>query len=646
MKKPLIISSIIIMILAITTLLVPFLVDINNYKDTILNLVKDKTGREIRVDGDITLHIVPDISINLKNVSIPSSFRGDRDLFKAEKMVLQLQLKPLFHKQLKIDTFELVKPLINITIRKNGDKNWEVPDIIGPKKEEDKKTEPEKEFSESLYEILQLNDVKIIDGYFSYNDMRSGISKIVDDIDLSTELKGENNPFNISGRINGVGHGLGKFSLKGQYYLEDKSYGVKNLSVKFDDTSGNGEFGLDLRSPVPELMIALNFNKINFDNYLQDSHLNNKDGGKKSSKSKPFDWSDDVIDVSFLRDVNVHLSFSGDEVVYDNTNIEDIIANLFISNAKLTCIIKQAKLFGGGLGGEISVDALSTIPKFSYDIKIENFNIKKMPESFGIKDWLDGNINGNLIITSRGDTIRNMVKNSDGVVSFSAKDGAVTGVDLISMIDKVTSNFNTYSNLSNRTKFNVASGEFDVVGGVATNENFVLETGVVDFTGAGTINFPDLKIDYRLIPKSKRNDLAKSGLGARVPITISGSLLKPKVGLEVKNLVNEVLKDPKSAEKLVDDIKSDLKNIKTDFKSKNSKESIEDGLIKTLDGFLGGGAIPQQIHKESNPVEPSNQVKDTKKLDSQPAEAEPVIEYNEETLPNPDSEPYTPITEE
>lgn len=110
-------------------LAVPFFIDINDYKPQITKAVEDATGRTIQI-GEIKASLFPWVGVRLDNVRL-SNREGfsDRDFLKIKSLNIQLDLLPLFSKQIEVKRFTLDTPELFLERNSEGEGNWE--DLTG-----------------------------------------------------------------------------------------------------------------------------------------------------------------------------------------------------------------------------------------------------------------------------------------------------------------------------------------------------------------------------------------------------------------------------------------------------------------------------------------------------------------------------------
>src|ERR1700730_16515613 len=97
----------IIVLVAAGLLAVWLLVNPNNYKDRIVAAVKESTGRELNLTGDIKLSVFPAIALQLGPASLgnPPGF-GEEPFLKFKHAAVRIGLWRLLYKQLDVQPGE------------------------------------------------------------------------------------------------------------------------------------------------------------------------------------------------------------------------------------------------------------------------------------------------------------------------------------------------------------------------------------------------------------------------------------------------------------------------------------------------------------------------------------------------------------
>ena len=93
--------------------------DPNQYKPQIVQAVKDKTKRILKIDGDIKLSLFPNVGATLGKISL-SEFGNDKEFAGIEDFRVSLKLLPLLSKEIVVDMIEIKNLRANLIRGKDG----------------------------------------------------------------------------------------------------------------------------------------------------------------------------------------------------------------------------------------------------------------------------------------------------------------------------------------------------------------------------------------------------------------------------------------------------------------------------------------------------------------------------------------------
>ena len=133
MKKLAIATAATIAAILIAALAAPLLVPDDFVNEKIARLVRDKTGRDLRIAGPIRVSFLPKLELAADDVSLsnpPGTFGSD--LLRAKRIEISVRLLPLLHHSIEVDRAELTQPTIHFEIDKQGRRNWIFPRATVP----------------------------------------------------------------------------------------------------------------------------------------------------------------------------------------------------------------------------------------------------------------------------------------------------------------------------------------------------------------------------------------------------------------------------------------------------------------------------------------------------------------------------------
>ncbi|MDH5534159.1 MAG: AsmA family protein, partial [Betaproteobacteria bacterium] len=152
--------------------------DPNEYKPQIVRAVKERTERDLKLEGDIKLALFPSIGARLGKAAL--SERGGKGEFAAvTDLKLVVKLMPLLSRQVVVDAVELKGLRANLVRFKNGKTNFE--DLTG----ESAKPAPESGVPAAPLKI-DIDHVLIEDSAFTFTDETAGARYELSKLNLKT----------------------------------------------------------------------------------------------------------------------------------------------------------------------------------------------------------------------------------------------------------------------------------------------------------------------------------------------------------------------------------------------------------------------------------------------------------------------------
>ena len=165
----------------ITITLINF--DPNHHKDTIAAKVKEQTGRNLTINGDINLTFYPWLGVNVEGISLSNAANfGDTPFLETKTIKARAKLLPLLRKELEMDTFVLHGARVNLARDAKGANNWD--DLVSS---EDKKQNTNQNLP---FAALILGGIDVKDASIRWRDMQQGVEYNITNTNIHTgELK-------------------------------------------------------------------------------------------------------------------------------------------------------------------------------------------------------------------------------------------------------------------------------------------------------------------------------------------------------------------------------------------------------------------------------------------------------------------------
>ncbi|MPZ09675.1 MAG: AsmA family protein [Kiloniellaceae bacterium] len=198
MKKLLIGLGVVVLLLLVAVVVAPFLIPLDSYKGEIQARAKEATGRDLRIDGDISLSLLPVIAVSVENVGFANAPGASTpEMATVERLDVALQLLPLLSGEVAIDRFILERPVINLEVDAQGVPNWQL-QTTG------ETTAPSGDAGDSgggasPVSEIRLGEVRLNDGTLNYLDRRSDQAMTVSEVNMELSLLSLSSPFAAEG---------------------------------------------------------------------------------------------------------------------------------------------------------------------------------------------------------------------------------------------------------------------------------------------------------------------------------------------------------------------------------------------------------------------------------------------------------------
>ncbi|WP_316978994.1 AsmA family protein [Shumkonia mesophila] len=211
MKKLLGIVLGLVAILAIAVVVLPGVIDWNDYKGTIQAQLKGLTGRDVVIGGDIHIAVLPAPALIANGVRMANlKGAGAADMIRLKSVEVRIALGPLLGGNVEVETIKLVDPIVELERLADGRTNWEFAPV---------RTENDGSTSAPLPGFgageagsgtaIRLDSFHIENGTIIYRDARSGTVERIERLEARLTAESPTGPFDSAGRLDFRGIPLG-----------------------------------------------------------------------------------------------------------------------------------------------------------------------------------------------------------------------------------------------------------------------------------------------------------------------------------------------------------------------------------------------------------------------------------------------------
>ena len=541
--------------------------DPNRYKQDIERLAKEKTGRTLKLAGDIKLAFWPSLGADVAGITF-SEKGSDQQFVALESAHAAVKLMPLLRGEYIVDSVKVSGVKARVIKGKDGRFNFSDLTEGGEKNEiQAKKAASPDDGGKPL--VFDISSVSIERASIQYIDQMAGQEYAIEDFKLKTgriaqDAEGKLELAMVAKRkapaLEVKLAADGKYQFKGGTLSGD-------VTAKLDDSTIKAKF-----TAAEPYNFEASIDKINLDRYLggADKPAAQPEAKKAPEQKKP--EADTPVDLSPLKSINAKGKLQVGALEVHGLKLAEVNAQLNAANGRVTVAPHSAKLYEGTVSGEVAVDANRN--HISLKEELKNVSIGPLLRDFAEQDRVDGRGNVALDVTTAGATVNAMKRALNGTAKVALRDGAVKGVNIGEIVRKARSTLGgsqpaaegeTAAGNTQKTDFSELNASFAIKNGVAHNEDLEVKAPLFRLGGAGDINIVNSTLDYlakaSIVATSQgqggkeRDNLA----GLTVPVRLTGSFDDLKYKVDFRGMAGQAAKS-EMGEKLKDRLEERLKD--------------------------------------------------------------------------------------
>ncbi|HTD72765.1 MAG TPA: AsmA family protein [Steroidobacteraceae bacterium] len=237
---------------------------------------------------------------------------------------------------------------------------------------------------------------------------------------------------------------------------------------------------------------------------------------------------DAELQVQRVRGMDADVHFDAASVTAAKMPMRKVRFHLSLDDGKIVLDPLAFALPQGEFSGTIAIDAQGAVPQTSIDMKLSNVELAEFKPKSGKDAPFEGHLLGRIKLHGAGTSVHKTAADAEGEATFVVPQGEMkealaelTGIDLSRGLGLIlTKN-------ENKTDIRCGVASFKASDGNLRATTFVIDTTNVLVTGQGDINLKDETLDLSLQGKPKKARM----LRLRTPITLRGTLLQPKIGV-------------------------------------------------------------------------------------------------------------------
>lgn len=234
------------------------------------------------------------------------------------------------------------------------------------------------------------------------------------------------------------------------------------------------------------------------------------------------------LQVKRVRDMDADVTLDAASVLTAKMPVRKLSFHLVLDDGKLSLNPLAFDLPQGQFGGSVVIDARSDVPATDLDMKLTNVDMANLMPKGSSAPPLKGQLLGRIKLHGVGASVHKAAATANGDLTLVIPHGEVpaayaelTGIDLRGLGMFLTKKDTTAEIRCGGLNLHADHGDFKA-------DSLLVDTTDVLITGSGHMQMQSEQLDFELRGQPKKIRLVR----LRVPITLKGTLLHPKIGIE------------------------------------------------------------------------------------------------------------------
>ena len=576
-------------LLALALVLLTLLWDWNWFKGPVERQVEARTGRELRIAGDLDVDLGWTPTISAEGVHFGNAkWSKNPTMAATERVEFSIALRPLLRGQTLIPQLRLSAPRLNLERGPEGVGNWEFgePDGDGPQfrrvwiddgklqfldaaRKTDIKVDIASEAAatagtpapvtvegggvwrgseftvsgraESPLELRDRDSPYRIDARARAGATRAHArGTLVDplrmrDFDLKLALSGKN----LEDLYPLIGIAMPPtppYELDGRFTRDGARWHYNGFSGRVGDSDLGGDASVDTGGDRPYLRAKLTSKVLDFDDLAGFVGGAPKSGKGETSNPELTAQAvreggrtrvlpDTAYDLAKLRAMNADVQWTAGRIDSPSLPLDDMDAHLLLEDGVLRLDPLDFGVADGDIRSTINMDAREATIRTRADISARGLNLSKLLPKVELSEGAIGKVSGNVGLAGHGNSVARMLGTSDGEVVLGIGRGSISNL-LMEMAGIDLAEIIKFKIGGDRLiPIRCAFGEFVVKDGVMTAQSLAFDTTDTLLLGEGTISLREETLDLTIRPRPKDRSL----FALRAPLLVDGTFKSPRI---------------------------------------------------------------------------------------------------------------------
>jgi AsmA protein len=318
--------------------------------------------------------------------------------------------------------------------------------------------------------------------------------------------------------------------------------GLDNIVLKLDQSTFTGSAGMQ----GPAAVFALKLDQIDADRYLAPPQKRNPMA--PAAGGKPGEGDEAPLPLDKLDGYSASGTLDIGQLKLKNLKLAKVQLKLAAAKGAQKTLDLGAALYGGTLASTTRIGP-GARPALGQTLRLDAINAGPLLQDFMGKDYVSGNGNMALDVSSSGNTVSQIRHGLNGSVSIALKDGAVKGFNLAQLIRQAESlrsgQAPQQGGSGAQTDFSTLSASGKIANGVLHSDDLNGASPLLRLTGAGQVDIGNSTLDYLAKPTLVNTATGQGGKelvnlqGIVIPVRVYGPFAAPKYQLDLAEALKQ-----------------------------------------------------------------------------------------------------------
>lgn len=249
---------------------------------------------------------------------------------------------------------------------------------------------------------------------------------------------------------------------------------------------------------------------------------------KASSKLIP----DVPLKVERLRATDLDVTLNAKKINAPGLPLKGMEVRFYLKDGQLQLNPLKVTLADGVVEGTIDIDARPDIPPMTMNLNLHRLSLAQFFADTRFERTTKGFFGGNVKLKGTGASLADVLASSNGKMEIIMSGGQISQLLIEASDVDIGEALPLFLGKDNPTAIRCGVIDFDVKDGMLNSKTVILDTADSLLQGRVGVDLKREKFNVRIDAKPKDNSL----LSARVPITVSGELKSPRVGVDAKKV--------------------------------------------------------------------------------------------------------------